>query len=334
MQNKRILMIAVSSILVVATFIGVMFAVKYKNRNLPDNPPELTTDQGSETNGDIHFGHTTDGSVIEFEDGNEIFLDTSLVAYLERMEFGVPAVDDEGNYYFDSDGDIVYDTSQEKDLEAVLDNLIMLINHFAKEEYSMEASHQIQRFYVRYYERLTDYSYTELVEKLTICFRAGGADAEILNESVINTFGINSSDECMFVFSPMQVAEIKVEFFNVLPASVIIGDELERLCIYDSWRNEEDDGYERNLEGWLHNVIKVADEAGLSEEKIIVAQILYAGSLANAEYRADWSDALIRCMTVEDWSYDGFKLAVEAEFGVCIDYNVPLIEYFDRITEV
>ena len=53
-----------------------------------------------------------------------------------------------------------------------------------------------------------------------------------------------------------------------MPLEVEVTDEIESLCIYDSWYNEEDDGYERNLEAWLHNVIKVTHEANLSEEKI------------------------------------------------------------------
>ena len=106
---------------------------------------------------------------------------------------------------------------------------------------------------------------------------------------------------------------------------------MESLCIYDSWYNEEDDGYERNLEAWLHNVIKVTREANLSEEKIIVAQIVYAGSVADAEYRSDWADALVKCLSIEDWSYDNLKLAVEAEFGVCLDNNVSIQEYFEAL---
>lgn len=51
-------------------------------------------------------------------------------------------------------------------------------------------------------------------------------------------------------------------------------------------------------------------------------------SLADAEYRSDWDEAIIRCFTIEDMSYDNFKLAVESEFGVCTDYNVPLMDYF------
>jgi hypothetical protein len=332
MMNKRIFVIVISIVLVLATVAGVIFSVIPKDSDPSAGTEEtVVTVEEPETPGDSHFEHMTGNAVIEFEDENELFFDASLVTYLERMEFGVPAIDGNGNYYFDSDGDIVYDTSQEKDLEGVLDTLILLINHYAKHGYSMDASHQIQRFYVMYYNRFSELPFDELTGKISKCFPASGADAETLPGTVLEVFGFNRGDDFAFVFRPLEVAEVKVEFYNVLPASVVLSDELERDCIYDSWHNEEDDGlgYERNLEGWLHNVIKAADAAGLSEEKIIVAQILYAGSLADAQYRADWADALVRCMTVENWSYDTFKLAVEAEFGVCIDYNVPLIDYFE-----
>jgi hypothetical protein len=60
-----------------------------------------------------------------------------------------------------------------------------------------------------------------------------------------------------------------------------------------------------------------------------VAQMLYAGSIADAEYLSDWSEALLRCFEIEAFTYDNFKLAVEQEFGVSIDHNQALIEYFE-----
>ena len=137
------------------------------------------------------------------------------------------------------------------------------------------------------------------------------------------------------MFKLFEVAKISVPFCDVLPKEIELSEELELFCIYDNWKNEDDDGYERNLEGWLHNVIAVASEAELSDEETVAAQILYAGSLADAEYRSDWSEALIRCMKIENMTYDNFKIAVEAEFGVSIDGNVSLQEYFEAIdTEV
>lgn len=333
MKNKRsIIVLCLASILLFGVIAGTLAAVLNRSHESDETQTDKTDDgMGEQTTDDNRFEHIVGEPVIEFDEGAEVFLDQSIIPYLERMEVGVPATDGLGNYYLDGAGNVVYDMNGEKNLEWVLDNLITLINHFAKEQYSMEASHQIQRFYVMYYDRLTNLLYDELISKLTECFPTGGANAETLGDTVLNVFGISSGDECAFVFSPISVAEIKVKFYNVAPQNVALTDEVETLCIYDNWRNEEDDGYERNLEGWLHNVIFVAQENGFNDEKTIVAQILYAGSLANAEYRADWKDALIKCFAVTEWTYDSFKQAVETEFGVSIDYNVPIQEYFSSI---
>ena len=333
MRNNKVPLIVVSVVIVAAMIAGVFLF--FTNR---DKPIETVDPSVTDTATDDNFGVTLDPStgkdVIEFDEGNEIFLDTSLIAYLERMEQGIPATDENGNYYLYHNGDLVYDESQEKDLEGVLDHLILLINHFAKKGYSMDASHQIQRFYVEYYDRFTNIPFSEMANKLAQCFPKGGADPEELNDKVIAVFGFNRGDECAFVFSPLKLAEVKAEFYNVLPLEIEVTDE-ESLCIYDAWRNADDDGYERNLEAWLYHVIKITKEAKLLEEKIIVAQIVYAGSIADAQYRSDWADALLRCLSIEDWIYDNLKLAVESEFGVCLDYNVSIQEYFEALsTEV
>ena len=205
MKNKNhIIVLCLVAVLIFGVIAGTLVAVL----NRDDEPDETQTDKtddgtGEQNTEDNRFEHIVGEPVIEFDPGAETFLDESIVPYLERMETGVPATDENGNYYFDSDGDIVYDMSEEKNLEWVLDNLITLINHFAKEQYSMEASHQIQRFYVMYYDRLTELSYEELIKKITECFPTGGADAETLGDTVLNVFGISSGDKCAFVFSPI-----------------------------------------------------------------------------------------------------------------------------------
>ena len=330
-MHNKITIIIVSLVLVAASVIGAVFVF---GGNADTLPTETTATQAT-TNGGLHFDHVTGDAVIDFDEGKEKYLDTSLVAYLERMEKGVPAVDENGNYYCDENGEIMYDTSKEKDLEPVLDNLILLINHFAEEQYSVDALCQIQRFYVQYYDRFGGASFAELAEKLSVCFPRGGADAETLSDTVQRVFGFSRGDGFAFVFKPFEVAKISVPFCDVLPKEIELNEDLELFCIYDNWKNEDDDGYERNLEVWLHNVIALAKEAELSDEETVAAQILYAGSLADAEYRADWGEALIRCMKTENMTYDNFKIAVEAEFGVSIDGNVPLQEYFEAIgTEV
>lgn len=328
-MNNRIWIPVLIIPLVIALIVGLFFIFRTEDNVEPKDPD--TTDNGTVVDPE-DIQHTTGNPVIEFDEGNEAYLDESIVSYLERMDQGVPAIDENGNYYLYDDGDVVYDYSGEKKLEAVLDNVILLINHFVKEDYSMEAIHQIQRFYIEYHDRFEDVPFEELSEKLEKCFSVEGANPDTLNQTVIEVFGYNRGDECAFVFSPMTVAPIKVEFYNVLPKEVELTESMELLCIYDSWLNEEDDGYERNLESWLHNIIYVTKEADISDEKIVVAQILYAGSIADAEYRIDWASALIECLTIENWTFDSLKNAVESKFDVSIDYNVPIQEYFDAIS--
>lgn len=336
MLNNRMLIPALIIPLVVALIVGLFFVFRADEPKDPvqTNPPIDTTEPSGDTiviEPDYRFEHTIGDPVIDFDEGNEVFLDMSLLSYLERMEFGTPAVDEDGNYYFDVDGDIEYNADEEKHVEGVLDNLITLINHFAKEEYSMEASHQIQRFYVTYYDRFLETKYEDLVANIAECFPKEGADPETLPETILEVFGFSRGDEFAFVFSPIEVAPIKVEFYNVRPSDIVLTEAEESLCIYENWHNPEDDGYERNLEGWLHNVIHVVSEKGYNDETVTLAQILFAGSLADAEYCSDWDDALIRCFSIEDMNYDNFKLSVEREFGVCIDYNVPLMDYFAAV---
>jgi len=331
MKNKKIIIVIIFIIILISISIcGVlMFANREESVPIDDASQNDTNDGESVVEPNYRFEHISGDSVIEFDEGSEIYLDASIVEYLSRIELGVPAMNEDGNYYIDADGDIVYDLSTEKHLEGVLDNLITIINYFAKEGYSIDASHQIQRFYVSYYDRFIGMSYDELISGIIKCFPKDGADPKNLSDTILNVFGFNSGDEFAFVFEPMRIAEIKVEFYNVYIPDVELSIKEEALCIYDNWHNYEDDGYERNLQNWLHNVIRVTADAALDEESIIVAQILYAGSLADAEYRVDWKDALIRCMTLENMIYDELKIAVEAEFGVCIDYNVPIMEYFE-----
>lgn len=143
-MNNRILIPVLIFPLVVALIVGLFFIFRADDNVEPKDPD--ATDNGTIVDPE-DIQHTTGNPVIEFDEGNEAYLDESIVSYLERMDQGVPSIDENGNYYLYEDGDVVYDYSGEKKLEAVLDNVILLINHFVKENYSMEAIHQIQRFY-------------------------------------------------------------------------------------------------------------------------------------------------------------------------------------------
>ncbi len=327
LNNRLLIIIGLGLPLLLCLIFGIVYGVSLMNEE-----PDIPVTDSSDNNNGVTCDDNLDYSDIEFEEGAYKFFDESINGYISRIENGVPAVDENGNYYCDTDEKIVYDLSVARDMSSVKEMLTALINEFADKQYSVDASRQIQRFYVTYYDRLEKYSYKELVNKLSICFPCEGANAKTLGESVKNTFGIVSGDDCAFVFEPLKVADIKVEFYNVFTEKISLSEKTEALCLYNDIVIEEDkEGYQRNLEAWLHNVILVADEAGFDEEKITGAQILYIGSLANAEYLHNWKDALIKCLSIVQWDFDTLKLAAEKEFGVMLDYNVPMQEYFEAM---
>jgi hypothetical protein len=67
----------------------------------------------------------------------------------------------------------------------------------------------------------------------------------------------------------------------------------------------------------------------MNETYISVAQMLYAGTLADAQYKPNWQASLLKCFALETFTYDAFNTAVKHEFGVDIDSNLPLQEYFE-----
>lgn len=132
------------------------------------------------------------------------------------------------------------------------------------------------------------------------------------------------------MFNSIPVSDISVQFCNIKPNGVELSDESESLCLYLECRNPDDDGYERNLEAWLHQIISIMKASEYTDDAVHMAQLLYAGSLCDAEYRSDWSDALLRCIGDGKSSFDALEEAVMHEFGVCIDYNALLIDYYAK----
>ena len=104
--------------------------------------------------------------VIDLDEGNEGYLDDSVIEVLTNME---------------SEG--------EEDLvNAILDGEITLINHFVKAGYTKEAICQIQRFYYDFYDQLKVEPMENVIEKLTACIPTEGAILDGFADTVQTVF--------------------------------------------------------------------------------------------------------------------------------------------------
>ena len=267
--------------------------------------------------------------IFELNSGNEAYVDNTVADRLELMRRGVPAMDELGNYMLDDSDNLVYEGKDEKGAERVGSRLSFLINYFAEKGYSMAAHHQVQRLYFEYHERWQSVPLVTLCDQISRCIPAGGTDAVMLTKQASEVFGIQRGDQFLFVFDPVVISKRQVAFCDVKPPALALEEDLKALCIYEIEKSEWDDGYERNLEGWLHQVIARGKSAGLTDKQIQMAQLLYLGSLADAEYRSDWARVLAECLMTDPLTYDVLKLSVIDAFGVCIDYNTPLRQYFE-----
>ena len=323
MNNKK-LFIILCLILVAATLVstGIVFFV-FQNDSKEPNTDNAETSSKI----DVELDSTPGETFPDFENGNEIYIDEMVFARLEHMQNRTPATDENGNYTLYLDGTIVYD-DKEDEVNGILVMMIKLINNFAREEYSLEAHHQVQRFYLELRSELDTYSFDELCEKIALCIPKAGANEENLHETVKTVFDIDCGGSLDFVFKPIGVTDIAVEFYNVLPLEVTLTEEAQSLCIFNCWHSEENEEYERNLEAWLCSIIDVMQKNSKNDKEIIAAQLLYAGTLADTEYKADWADRLVKCFAIENMNYEAFKTTVVNEFGVSIDFNLPLQKYF------
>ena len=106
MKNKIWVTIAVPILLLIAMGLGVLAVFRFETAD-PRDPAGNDTVEGVAsgtdtiigTEPDYLFEHVTGGTVVDFDEGCEVFLDMSLLPYLERLENGVPATDEDGNYY-------------------------------------------------------------------------------------------------------------------------------------------------------------------------------------------------------------------------------------------
>ena len=158
MKNPKMIVAVLAVILALCVVALLVYWVTKEPLEEPDESPLLETEQPTEDTPDTAPTTTPETEpisrpVIDLDEGNEVYLDASVVEVLTNME---------------SEG--------EEDLvNAILDGEITLINHFVKAGYSKKAICQIQRFYYDFYDQLKAEPMENVIENLTACIPTEGA---------------------------------------------------------------------------------------------------------------------------------------------------------------
>ena len=172
MKNPKIIFAVFAVVFALCVVALLVYWVTKEPPEEPDESPLFGTEQPTEVIPNTAPTTTPETEpisrpVIDLDDGNEVYLDTSVVEVLTNME---------------SEG--------EEDLvNAILDGEILLINHFVKVGYTKEAICQIQRFYYDFYDQLKAEPMETVIEKLTVCIPAEGATFDGFAERVQAVFG-------------------------------------------------------------------------------------------------------------------------------------------------
>lgn len=334
MLNNKYLIIIISIVLVIS--IGVTVALVVINKDGTPDPPDVTEDPiisdtpiipDKPSQIPVFLGNA------DLSDERTALLDGGILAEIERLKTGVPKEDGEGNYLTDEHGILIYETSYVVDYPDMETNLAVIINHFADKGYTEEAIIQIQRYYYHFARTFTEYDTEELFEKIALCFPAEGTTPEDLTLKAEEVFGQIRDDGFRFVFKePDKIAEICAVFCDVKAwGNTELSEDREKLCIFNELYSGNES--ERNLEGWLHKIINEMADFGYGEKELVIAQLLYAGSLSETEYRYDLIEAMRSCISCEqEQTPEELLLAVRIVFDVNIEDNVALMDYLDGVT--
>ena len=334
MLNNKYLIIIISIVLVIS--IGVTVALVVINKDGTPDPPDVTEDPiisdtpiipDKPSQIPVFLGNA------DLSDERTALLDGGILAEIERLKTGVPKEDGEGNYLTDDHGILIFESSYVVDYPDMETNLAVIINHFADKGYTEEAIIQIQRYYFHFARSFAKYSTEELFDKIALCFPAEGTNSEALTLKAEEVFGQIRDDGFRFVFEePDKIADIKVAFCDVNAwGNITLSEEKEELCIYDVIYSKNES--ERNLEGWLHKIVNEMCDFGYGEKDLVIAQLLYSGSLAETEYRHDLIEAIRMCIPSEkEPTIEELKVSVQEIFDVNIEDNIALMDYLKGVT--
>ena len=168
MKNPKIIVAVIAVILALCVVALLVYWVTKEPSEEPNIADTTVTEAMTEPQTEpVTTPEPTSRPVIDLDEGNEVYLDPSVVEVLTNME-----------------------TEGEEDLvNAILDGEITLINHFVKAGYTKEAICQIQRFYYDFYDQLKVEPMEAVIEKLTSCIPAEGATLDGFADTVQTVFG-------------------------------------------------------------------------------------------------------------------------------------------------
>lgn len=172
MKKPKTIVAVLAVILAICVVAVLVYWVTKELPEEPDESPFLETEQPKETVPDTLPTTTPETEpisrpVIDLDEGNEIYLDSNVVAALTQME-----------------------AEGEEDLvNAILDGEILLINHFVKAGYTQAAICQIQRFYYDFYDQLKENPIETTITKVGLCIPTDGATLDGFSQAVQAAFG-------------------------------------------------------------------------------------------------------------------------------------------------
>lgn len=306
MKKRTVWIIVIALILVVAA-VTVWLIIRDKDSGNESN----TTPEGGTTAETVNPAELMEMPALEGDTGlseeRQELVDTEIIKYIEIVSTGSPTLNENGSYVALENGELYHEAVDSPDYSTYEANVAVLINAFADKGYSDTAITQIQRMYFHYWWAYANYSTDELIDKLGQCFPAGGTSSEALTKKANEVFGHVRDDGFPFVFKDETVeaivplcAEVDPYFVNVL------SDSQKELVLYTELQFTDGGEYERNLEKWLSKIVYELSEAGFSERQIYEAQILYAGTVADAEYFSDEISRFEECAILIDTDFDGF----------------------------
>lgn len=174
MKNPKIIVAVLTVIFVFCILAVRMYLLPKEQQEEPNGVDSTVADPSTEVMTEPQTAPITTPDtepisrpVIDLDEGNEVYLDASVVEVLTNME---------------SEG--------EEDLvNAILDGEITLINHFVKTGYSKKAICQIQRFYYDFYDQLKEEPIETTITKVGLCIPTEGATFEGFADTVQTVFG-------------------------------------------------------------------------------------------------------------------------------------------------